>query len=457
MKVKVANAILVLVIALELGMLVYIYILDQHRPTRPKVRFDALETATAEEVREFESGLNFNDPSAWLQLAEVYWAMGLLPSADYCYRECQKRSPSSPDILYYWGLCLSQKGELQRSSEKFSQAIKLGSHRAAQSWYMIGRNALRAENPGSAYPALLQASRHNEMAAIMLTRLLMRTGRLKDALKLIDGVLHDEPNHMIANQFKSWAEERSGNNELAAYHEHISRRCAPPEKHNLPGTMKCERIIQRFGSARLCAAGVKAAKSGDYEVAVELLRWARNVNWRDMYSVLLAQFELAAENTSGVTEALRDSIDRTGPTSEKLELLGDVAAKRGEADQAREMWLRAADLPASQNPASNYTVHEKLADAYRLGGDPERAAHHNALAYYEKGKFAWRSSDVNAALAEFERATHTLTKHTHAWFYLGEARRASNNPDAARRAYRRCLEINPNHGRAAQRLALLES
>lgn len=425
LKMRIVYLVMSLVITCEIAALGYFYLLRQAHAPRPAVRMDALEPAAVTEIRDFESALDFSDPVAWFELAEVYRAFGLLQSADYCYREYQNRSPLSPDYLYYWGICLSQKGDLQDSSSKLTQAIKYGSRHAIDCFYMLGRNALRAENPGAAYPALLRASGDVEMSAVMLTRLLMRTGRIEDAMKLIDGVLRDEPTHMIANQFKSWAEAQLGNHTTAAHHEHMTRRCAQPERHSRPGAIEYERTIQRFDSARLCAAGVKAAKAQDYDTAVAWLRQAIDANWRDMYAVLLAQYEVATGDANGVAMTLRDSIDRVGATAEKLEMLGDVTVGMGHADAARDMWLRASALPASQNPGSSITIHKKLAAAFRHEGDTVKAKRYEGLAHYHKGKLAWSSSDVSTALAEFEKAARALVSmrtHGTTWARHAELR-----------------------------------
>ena len=70
---------------------------------------------------------------------------------------------------------------------------------------------------------------------------------------------------------------------------------------------------------------------------------------------------------------------------------------------------------------------------------------------------AWRVSDFSIALDEFANAAELLDDHAHTWYYLAEARHASQDEPGAREAYARCLAINPNHGRAIRRLAALAS
>jgi len=46
--------------------------------------------------------------------------------------------------------------------------------------------------------------------------------------------------------------------------------------------------------------------------------------------------------------------------------------------------------------------------------------------------------------------------HAHTWFYLGETRRLLGDTAGAELAYRRCLQVNPDHGRALQGLERLK-
>jgi len=77
--------------------------------------------------------------------------------------------------------------------------------------------------------------------------------------------------------------------------------------------------------------------------------------------------------------------------------------------------------------------------------------------HYANGKLAWRVGDVAAALREFEKSAEILDDHAYTWYYLAEARHASQDKSGAGEAYQKCLSINPDHGRAIRRLKKLES
>ncbi|MBC8001709.1 MAG: tetratricopeptide repeat protein [Opitutaceae bacterium] len=64
-------------------------------------------------------------------------------------------------------------------------------------------------------------------------------------------------------------------------------------------------------------------------------------------------------------------------------------------------------------------------------------------------------NDLASAATRFEEASSVLPDHAHTWFYLGEIRRLQGDKPAAEAAYRRCLAVNPDHGRALQAIGLV--
>ena len=106
--------------------------------------------------------------------------------------------------------------------------------------------------------------------------------------------------------------------------------------------------------------------------------------------------------------------------------------------------------------------HRKLAAYYERKGDKEAARRHLALAFYTAGLEAFWDDKLSddrklpPARLAFEQAVELDPGLAHAWFYVGETHRLLNDPAAARQAYRRCLEINPDHGRAMANLSLLD-
>ena len=64
---------------------------------------------------------------------------------------------------------------------------------------------------------------------------------------------------------------------------------------------------------------------------------------------------------------------------------------------------------------------------------------------------------MKEALGHFEAATKLYDGHAHTWFYLAETRRFLGDAAGAKAAYERCLQINPDDGRALRGLERLKS
>jgi Flp pilus assembly protein TadD len=77
--------------------------------------------------------------------------------------------------------------------------------------------------------------------------------------------------------------------------------------------------------------------------------------------------------------------------------------------------------------------------------------------HYEQGRLAWRKNDLQSAEVFFAKATIDNPQQAASWFYLAETRRARNDREGARVAYRQCLLLNASHGRAQRGLAILDS
>ena len=79
-----------------------------------------------------------------------------------------------------------------------------------------------------------------------------------------------------------------------------------------------------------------------------------------------------------------------------------------------------------------------------------------SLAQYQTGKEAWLNNDLPTAREHFEKAIALFDRHAHTWFYLAETRRLLGDAAGAEVAYRRCLQANPDHGRALRALERLK-
>ena len=79
------------------------------------------------------------------------------------------------------------------------------------------------------------------------------------------------------------------------------------------------------------------------------------------------------------------------------------------------------------------------------------------LFFHIKGLSNYRKNNLSEAFIDFSAAVQLLPDRSHTWFYLGQIHRIQGRIAQAKEAYRRCLSIEPSHGRADAALKLLES
>ncbi len=125
-----------------------------------------------------------------------------------------------------------------------------------------------------------------------------------------------------------------------------------------------------------------------------------------------------------------------------LDALGDAYQSSGNGQLALDSWLQAVRMQGSA------AIYDKIAKAYSKLGNEAAARQHLGLAEYERGKQSWLTNDMAQARIHFQAAVADATDFAHAWYYLGETERILGRSQAALDAYQKCLEVDPNHGRA---------
>lgn len=441
---------LVPVIALELIAAVF-WSRAAHAPNEaPQPDLGILDALTAAEVRSRQERVRKeNSPESWTDLATIYLMYGYFNEADTC---CRRSAALRPSLMnnFWWGTTLSRLGRLEESTERFRAAVTaVQPSQGDLCWYCIGLNLLRQEQSGEAESAFRKAAGFPS-AEYELAKLLVRSGRIPEAVPLLEKLTRDNPQLIRNWQLRASAAEALGDLKQAEdFRDRADRAPAVYTSDEL--TAFLERQIEKHGLDAQIQRGKLSLDAGRLPEAAQILRSALALEWRPLAADLLADIELNLGHPDESIRILTEAMTRFSATPARLIALGDAWRAKGNSDEAVRLWERAAGREIAR------FAHARLAEHYAQVGDQPRAVRHRALAAHADGLEAYRQDRVQDAAKAFANAVELAPDHAHSWFYLGECRRVLNEPAPAAEAYRRCLEINRYHGRARRALERLTS
>jgi tetratricopeptide (TPR) repeat protein len=417
--------------------------------TLPPVDWSAclIEDTVAAQIRETEGHLQPTIPESWLDLGAAYRAFGLFPQAEYCYRHADKLSPKDRGYLYYWAECLDLMGRTREATKLRRQMIDaglrtpLGSETTQYCWLNIGQDWLREENVPEAIEALRKAP-DIPKAKFLLARVLIRSGRAKEAISLLDDLLRASPGMVECNQMKSWAEAELGDPAAAQEFYDRARRSQPGMSNWDPTYQEVLKRRQTTGSQAWHEKSLQLEAQGKLPEAIEWSRKALQAFWTEDRAQQLAKLELLSGNAPEAVALMEDCVKRVGASAKTLDIIGVASMRLRDSARARRVWEQAIELEPTPN------LYAKLAELSRAAGDTGQMRKYLSLEQYQTGKEAWLNNNLQIALEHFEKAVALDDGPAHTWFYLGESRRLLGDAAGAESAYRHCLQINPDHGRA---------
>jgi predicted Zn-dependent protease len=149
---------------------------------------------------------------------------------------------------------------------------------------------------------------------------------------------------------------------------------------------------------------------------------------------------------------LSEAMERDGPTFELLWRLGQVHQALGEPEQAVAMWERA--IPLATGPQAQ-GLWQELSDVNTRLGRKEQARLFAARAQLAEGMTVLDQGRPADAVTVLARAVEADPNQAQAWYYLGRAHWRHGSTAEAQGAIKRCLALDPNHGRAIRLARLL--
>lgn len=204
-------------------------------------------------------------------------------------------------------------------------------------------------------------------------------------------------------------------------------------------------MAQQLGPGRLRSQASKLIDNGQLTEAQGLLESHVQQERSAGVFELLAEIALRQGRFDDATQLFKELQERHGPSARIIARIGDVFDTSGQSAQAREYWMKAAQLQAGVDLKA---IHHKLADSLTKQGEAEAAERHRALGHYYVGRELLQYGHAPQAINYFQGAVDLDPTLVQGWFYLGESHRMTGHSEESQAAYRKCLELNPFHGRA---------
>lgn len=428
--------------------------LTERLPVLPVVAFDdpllkADFTALAEAARTGDSG-------DWQLLGEGLLGQGFYGEAELAFRRAVELDSQNGIAQFSVAFCVDRTGRVEASTQEYQRAAEMTPPSSSpigsreHCLYQVGRNALRLEQLPSAEQIFHEILAFTP-AAYQYSKLLTRSGRSAEALTEIDKVLNKSPLSLKFRSLQLHALEDLGRlTEIADAARQLER-----SKYEFPIDLSSnfvEPLSQRLGIHREMEACQQLLASGDMDAVArklnELLVLLEPTTHPQKFRLRqsLIEVEFQRKNADQMLASIAQLQAAGLSNADLLQMEGAAYSLQGDKQRALALWLRAA----RQSP--NVPLHQILARHYDDLGDSANRDQHLGQAALLTTKMHYGSNQLEAAQLSVREAQRYLPENDQVWFYSAEINQALGHLSEALADYRRCVELNPGHGRALRAL-----
>lgn len=421
------------------------------RPIPPLPDLARMPQQTADDLRRLHAATWTDQPSRWLELGEAYLALGYFAEAEPCLARAAAKQPRFYPAQYAYASSLERLGRLDEAIIVFQQASELAEGRAAQNCqFRLARNALRIGKEAIAEAAFGRALSYPP-ARVAHLRFLVRKGRAEEALPILQQLRNERDLDILTEMAAVELYRALGRTpEMHAAAERADR--AQPRFQLTGHWDELQPIRKRYGTMAAFARVEAHLKVGQRaEAADEFDRLTELIPADFLESMLPsgARVNLVAGRPQrGV--ALMEMLSQRQPLNPaNRHLYGLVLAEAGSQDAAIRVLTQANGL---QSEADSQELLVKLHEA-RSQLDSARTA--AVAARLQRGIDLYAGNQLDLALTELEAATRGDPNDPRGWYYIGLVLAARENVREARMTFEKCLQLDPDHGRAKAALARL--
>ena len=416
-----------------------------YRPLPPLPDLTGYNPYTAQQLVDLLRQVDPDNAVDWADLGDAYLAHGFFPESESCFRIAVELAPGDAELRYRWALSLSSMGRMENAKQQLAEALATGFERPADCWYLIGRLELRQERPDEARKAFEQA-RPLIAARYELAKLDARSGNPTAAIDELSQVSLELPNAFRPHWLRAHAELALGHAAAAANHFDLAEVCTS----QLPTPTHAFRkhVLAKFEAHSITALvnrGLELVNARQFAQADELLETAMGSYWDADVEDLRASITQHRGDLKQHVQQLQAIVERDGADSYRMWRSGLALAASDRLEEAVKAHREAVSL--NTDPQSIDSL-EQIADAYQRLGDSAQSQRYAARFRCAVGRRLFQETRLVESRATLAQSVQLNDDHAPAWFYLGEAERFLGNSGAAMDAYRRCLGLDPGHGRA---------
>ncbi|WP_339734257.1 tetratricopeptide repeat protein [uncultured Gimesia sp.] len=450
---------LLLLLVMELGYCGFLVVqrLSRPLPVLPDAEF--VDPLMMEDYRELSRQAETGSSLEWIKLGQALLGQGFYSYAENCFRQAADLDPSNLVAQASYAFCLERTGRMQASTLEYEKLVPLKTKRAVpfasrqHFLYDIGKNYLREENAEQA-EAAFRKNKGFQPAEYQLAKLLVRSGRAEEALPIINSNLSKISNSLKFLLLQSQALEELGRNEEALQAAEKVERAFDIVPLNF-NTQFLKPLSVRHGIEKELETYNHLIQQNDMDsLAKKLDEIFQLINDRPMpqhKSALISMVEVEFQRKNPERMLLLiDQLNKFGiENADLLQFRAGAHMLKGEMEQAVPFLQRVAQM------SPTIEVHQTLANYYHQQKQTDKRDLHLAKMALLQTMIAFRNNQLPSAEETIQRSVELNPRDPQAWFYYAETKRFLGDLQSAETAYKRCLELNPNHGRAVRELSRL--
>jgi len=448
---------LLLLFVIELGFGGYLVAKRLARPLPVLPDAESVDPLTMSDLRELEQEAETGSTQEWITLGQALLGQGFYSYAENCFLQATKFDPADAVAQASYAFCLERTGRMEASTVEYE---KLKSFKGQSSvpfahrkhyLYAIGRNYLREENAAKA-EEIFRLNAGFQPADYQLAKLLVRSGRSEDALSIIGRNLRESPNSLFFNYLQMQAFDSLGRTaEAKQAADRVER-----TMYIIPLNFNTEFITpysSRHGISKEIEAYNRLIERTDMDhLAKKLEEVIQLMGDRPMSQykatlISMVEIEFQRKNPERLL-MLIDKLKESGVESaDLLQFRAGAYMLMGQMDKAVPLLQRVAEM------SPTIEVHQTLAEYYEQQKETEKRDEHQAKMALLYAMIAFRNNQLPSADESIQKSVKLNPRDPQAWFYYAETKRLMGDLKAAQAAYERCVELNPNHGRALRELS----